>query len=109
MEARELLGKTVTVRREPAARQGNDAGLVILPHAITEYETIVDDLDHPADAAYKWLKIMDGQYVNYIYPPNGLRFELLEAPPPPPPPTPVEWPDFIDVTIGEETQRYSKA
>ncbi len=86
MQAKERLGKTVTVRRTPAAVSGNATGEVILPYAIVNYEAIVADDKFPGNPDYKWLKLSEGRYVNFMYPPNGLRFDLIGNPPPPPPP-----------------------
>ena len=88
MQAKEKLGKTVTIRAQPRLG-GNATGNVVLPYLTVTYVAIVDDLDHPGDAAYKWLQLGTNQFANYIYPPNGLRFDLIgDSPPPPPPPPP---------------------
>ena len=88
MRAKEKLGKTVTIRSEARVTPNNTTGNVVLPNTIVDYVAIVDDLDHPGSASYRWLQLGDSQYVNYIYPPNGLRFDLLPDGPPPPPPAP---------------------
>lgn len=101
MQAQEALGKNVTIRREPAVRSGNDVGIVPA-RAIIDYVAIVPDLDHPE---YKWLKIGEGRFVNYDYPPSGLRFTLLQAPPPPPPPvgTPKVVSASLSITFDDGT------
>ncbi len=94
MQAKEKLGKTVTIRAQPRA-SGNATGNVVLPYLTVTYVAIVDDLDHPANASYKWLQLGTNQYVNYIYPPNGVRFDLIgDSPPPPPPPPPQPLPSI---------------
>ena len=84
MRAKEKLGKTVTIRGQPQG-MGYPTGNVVLPYFTVDYVAIVDDLEHPGDSSYRWLQLADNQYVNYIYPPNGLRFDLLPDAPPPPP------------------------
>jgi hypothetical protein len=86
MRAKEKLGKTVTIRGQPMAT-GYPTGNVVLPYFTVDYTAIVDDTEHPGDQSYKWLKLADDQFVNYVYPPNGLRFDLLTDPPPSGPPT----------------------
>ena len=88
MRAKEKLGKTVSIRSEPRVTTNNATGNVILPSTIVDYVAIVDDLDHPGSASYRWLQLGDKTYANYIYPPNGLRFDLLPDAPPPPPSAP---------------------
>jgi len=88
MRAKEKLGKTITIRRQPRVTADNATGNVVLPNTIVDYTAIVDDLDHPGSASYRWLQLADNQYANYIYPPNGLRFDLLPDAPPAPPPAP---------------------
>ena len=88
MRAKEKLGKTVTIRTQPRVTADNVTGNVVLPNAIVNYVAIADDLDHPGSASYRWLQLADKQYANYIYPPNGLRFDLLPDAPPAPPPAP---------------------
>ena len=85
-QAKERLGKTVTVRNAPAVRPNNDVSF-IGPWQIVDYEKIVDDVDFPANPSYEWLKLDEGRYANFIYPPAGKRFDLLNDPPPPPPPS----------------------
>jgi hypothetical protein len=87
MRAKEKLGKTVTIRSQPRAAAA-PTGNVVLPYTTVDYVAIVDDLDHPGSASYKWLQFGDSKFVNYIYPPNGLRFDLLPETSPPPPPVP---------------------
>ena len=87
LQAQELLGKTVTVRSSPQVISGNSTTEAIAPHAVVDYIDIVDDIQHPGDANYKWLHLGSSRYANYIYPPNGLRFTLLAPPPPQPTPT----------------------
>lgn len=84
LQAQELLGKTVTIRSSPQVILGNGTTESIAPHATVDYLEIVDDLQHPGDANYKWLYLSPSRYANYIYPPNGLRFTLLNPPPTPP-------------------------
>ena len=89
MRAKEKLGKTITIRSQPRVSTTNSTGNVVQPYATVDYVAIVDDLDFPGNASYRWLQLGDKQYANYIYPPNGLRFDLLpDAPPPPPPVSP---------------------
>lgn len=87
LQAQELLGKTVTVRSSPQVISGNSTTEAIAPHATVDYQSIVDDFQHPGDSNYKWLYLGPSRYANYIYPPNGLRFTLLTPQPPPPSPT----------------------
>lgn len=75
MQAQELLGKTVTIRNIPSST-GLAVGSV-LPRTTVEAVGVVNDRDHPLDENYKWLDLGNSRYVNYIYPPNGLRFSLL--------------------------------
>lgn len=39
-----------------------------------QFLEIVPDKNNPA---WEWLKLDENHYVNYDYPPNGLRFKLL--------------------------------
>ena len=78
MKFKEILGKTVSMRSAPvvtAAKIGS-----IAPYATVAALQVVDDLDHPGNAQYKWIQLAGGMYANYIYPPNGLRFQWLDAP-----------------------------
>jgi len=77
--AKEKLGKTITTRTQPASRPDNSAG-TILPNAEFEFVAYADDLDHPGDPNYKWVELTDGSFANYIYPPNGLRLDILREP-----------------------------
>ena len=78
MKVQELLGKTVSIRSEPRATATKMGA--IDPFSTITAPQIVDDLDHRGDPRYKWLELGAGIYVNYIYPPNGLRFRWLDAP-----------------------------
>lgn len=84
MRAKEKLGKTVTIRGQPKSAAAQ-TGSVVLPYVSVDYVAIVDDLDYPGNASYRWLQLGDNQYVNYTYPPNGLRFDLVPDEPPGPP------------------------
>lgn len=84
MLAKEKLGKTVTIRNTPSILGANVGS--VLPFTQVTYTAIVDDLGHAGDPAYKWLNLGLNRYVNYIYPPAGLRFDLIDITPPPPPP-----------------------
>jgi len=77
--AKEKLGKTMSVRNVPAVESGSKVG-EIAPRTEFEFVEIAPDLNHPTDAAYQWLKLTDGNYVNYIYPPNGERVDILRMP-----------------------------
>jgi len=99
MRAKEKLGKTVTMRSQPSST-GYPTGQVVLPYFTVDYTAIVDDLEHPGDASYKWLQLGDKEYVNYIYPPNGLRFDLLPVEPPPGPPSI----DHVEVVYTDGTR-----
>lgn len=81
MLAREKLGKSVTIRISPVASAAGNTS--VPPYSTVEYTEIVDDIDHPDDPNYRWLHLEGGGYVNYMYPPNGLRFDLLTEPPQP--------------------------
>ena len=94
-QAQEKLGKTVTVRTSPQLAAGNTSTTVksILPLAIVDYDAIVDDLQHPHDPNYQWLRLAtakygSNQYVNYFYPSGTVltlqRFTLISVPPPAP-------------------------
>ena len=78
MKVQELLGKTVSIRSEPRVT-ATKIGAIDPFSTITALQ-FVDDLDHRGDPRYKWLELGAGIYVNYIYPPNGLRFRWLDAP-----------------------------
>ena len=84
MRAKEKLGKTVTIRMQPSSTAA-PTGEVVLPYFTVEYTAIVDDLEHPGAAEYRWLQLGDAKFVNYVYPPNGLRFDVLPVEPPPGP------------------------
>lgn len=81
MQAKEKLGKTVTIRNSPHAVLGNGTGDVVQPFGIVDYVAIVPDQDYPGDINRQWLKLSDARFVNYIYPPNGTRFDLWTPPP----------------------------
>lgn len=91
--AKEKLGKSVSIRNAPRA-SASLTGASILPYSTIEFLEVVDDLDHPASADYKWLKLAENKYANYIYPPNGLRFIILTQPSTDPPPSA----DIVTVT-----------
>ncbi len=104
MRAQENLGKTVTIRTQARAT-ANPTGKVVQPHEIVDYTAVVDDIEHPANEAYKWLQLAADQFVNYIYPPNGLRFDLLnDAPPPPPPPASLQAREKLGKTVSIRSQ-----
>ncbi|MDK1117628.1 MAG: hypothetical protein QGM50_02435 [Anaerolineae bacterium] len=73
MLAKENLGKLVAIRKEP--RVGSLRTGDIRPGSTTEFTEIVED---PDNSEWRWLKLTDGGYANYDYPPNGIRFKLLE-------------------------------
>lgn len=73
MLAKENLGKLVAIRKGPnvgSLRTGD-----IRPGATTEFTEIIEDTDN---SEWRWLKLLGGGYANYDYPPNGIRFKLLE-------------------------------
>lgn len=74
MQAKESLGKTVSIRKQP--RVTGDYVGAILPHATIDYIGIVKDEDYPNDPDRLWFDL-DGKYCAYKYPPNGIRFILL--------------------------------
>lgn len=74
-KARENKGKTVTIRPEP--RASGWKGWLFPGHEV-EYVDIVDDLDYPDNPDKKWLKLTSNNYVNYKYPPAGIRYILLD-------------------------------
>jgi hypothetical protein len=78
MLMREVLGKTVSIRPEPLVT-ADKLGTLEPLSTVTAVE-VVDDRDHPGDLEYQWLNLEDGTFVNYIYPPAGLRFDWLDAP-----------------------------
>ena len=80
MQAQEALGKTVTIRMSPQGG-GIDSGQRILPYSVIDYVNIVPDMQYPTNPNYQWLDLGNSHYVNYIYPPNGLRFQLIGSPP----------------------------
>ena len=105
-KAKEKLGKTMTVRDVPGALPNSWAG-EILPYTEFEFVGYVPDMLHPDDPNYSWLLLPDGNYVNYKYPPSGLRVDILQEPgveppveppadDPPPPSFIVKWRDGID-------------
>lgn len=94
--AQEKLGKTVTTRSQPAARTGNSVG-EIPPRSQFEFVAYADDLDHPNDPNYKWVELTDGNFANYVYPPNGLRIDILREPETTPPPVDPTVTHFINV------------
>lgn len=77
LKAKERLGKTVTIRKEPRAVAGNSINESISPYSTIDYIAIVPDMDYLNDATKQWLDLGGGRYCNYIYPPSGLRFDLL--------------------------------
>lgn len=78
MLMREMLGKVVSVRPEPTVMKERVGTLE--PGATVTAVGIVDDLERPGDPEYRWLKLPDATYVNYIHPPAGLRFDWIDAP-----------------------------
>jgi hypothetical protein len=89
MRAQEILGKTVAVRSGPSA-SAPKLVLTVAPYMIVEYVAIVHDADPDKHdgMVYMWLDLGGGRYVNYIYPPNGLRFKVIPDVPVPPPTPP---------------------
>jgi GH25 family lysozyme M1 (1,4-beta-N-acetylmuramidase) len=95
--AKEKLGKVPTVRSSPHAISGN--GVRTLPAgALIEFMRIVDDLDHPGDANYKWFEIGSNEFTPYVYPPNGERFTILSMPSDTPP-TPEPGKPDLNITV----------
>ncbi len=78
MKLTELLGKSVSIRTGPASTASKIG--TIDPYSTIGALRIVDDSDYPADAHYQWLEMGSGLYVNYVYPPQGLRFRWLDPP-----------------------------
>lgn len=70
--AKELLGKVVTVRSEPHI--GGQEIDRLTAFSVVQFLEIIPDQTNPE---WEWLKLDEGHYVNYDYPPNGLRFKLL--------------------------------
>ena len=73
MLAKENLGKLVAIRKAPfvgAERVGD-----INPGETIDFSEIVADTDN---SEWRWLKLPDGTFANYDYPPSGIRFKLLE-------------------------------
>jgi hypothetical protein len=93
-QAKEKLGKTVNIRRQPTAR--SETVGYVQPYNNVLFEEITPDLDNPEN---KWLKLSEGRFVNYIFPPNGLRFDILTSPPPEPEPKPDG--DYFSATITD--------
>ena len=77
--AKEKLGKTMTIRTTPGAMP--NSGIDTIP-PYTEFEFVgySDDILYPDDPNYKWLVLPDQTFTNYIYPPNGLRVDILQEP-----------------------------
>jgi len=61
--AKEVLGKTGTIRTSPEAVSGNDTGKRVQPFSTIEFVEIVPGKSIPAD---KWFRLPDGNYLNYI-------------------------------------------
>jgi len=80
--AQEILGKTGTIRTSPEAVSGNDTGKRVAPYSTIEFTEVVNGASVPAD---KWLKLPDGNYVNYIIA-GRAYFKILTQPSTPPPP-----------------------
>jgi len=104
-EAQEKLGKTMTVRTEPGATPDSGTSETIGPHANFGWYAIVDDVQHPGDANYQWFALDEAgtRFVNYIYPPNGLRADIISEPTEPPPANPprlfeLKWPGYKPFT-----------
>ncbi len=101
--AKEKLGKTVTVRSSPRVINGNSTSEVVAPRATVSFVRVVDDLDYPGDPAYKWFELGPGRFCNYIYPPNGLRFDIITQPTDPDPePGPEPTSKTITVIVKED-------
>ena len=83
--AKEKLGKTMTVRNVPGALAYSYVG-EIEPYAEFDFVGYSEDIQHLGDPAYSWLELPDGNFVNHIYPPNGLRVDILQEPGTEPPP-----------------------
>lgn len=62
-KAKEVLGKTGTIRTSPEVVSGNDTGKRVQPFSTIEFVEVVDGQSVPAD---KWFKLPDGNYLNYI-------------------------------------------
>jgi hypothetical protein len=61
--AKEVLGKTGTIRTSPEVLSGNDTGKRVQAYTTIEFVEVVDGKSVPAD---KWFKLPDGNYLNYI-------------------------------------------
>lgn len=85
-KAKEILGKSVTIRSSPRASGGGTNS--IAPFETVDFVAIVPDMDHPNDATRQWLDLGNNEYANYMYPPNGARFEIVAHPTPESDPVP---------------------
>jgi hypothetical protein len=101
--AQEALGKTMSIRTGPAASFSKVGE--IAPRNQFEFTEYVEDTNHPGDSEYSWLKLLDGNYTNHIYPPNGLRVTILQEPGEgEPPPSGDE--EMIQYKDGVEVRRW---
>ena len=99
--AKEKLGKTMTMRTTAGAVAGSGTTSFITQRETFEFVKVVDDVQYPGDATRKWFLLPNGFYVNYIYPPNGLRADILTQPAEEPtPPT-------VDVLKTHDIEVYS--
>jgi hypothetical protein len=93
--AKEILGKSPSVRSSPEVASGNKIGS--LPAGVTiEFVSIVDDLSNPVN---KWFKRPDNTYVNYVI--DGRNyFQVLNMPTTDPEPTPTGNPAHIALELA---------
>lgn len=84
--AKEVLGKTGTVRTSPEAVSGNDTGKRVQPFSTIEFVEVVAGKSVPAD---KWFKLPDGNFLNYILA-GRAYFQITREPIPDVPEPPAE-------------------
>lgn len=82
-QAKEVLGKTGTVRTSPEVVSGNDTGKRVQPFSTIEFVEVVAGKSVPTD---KWFRLPDGNYLNYILA-GRAYFQITKEPIPDVPPT----------------------
>lgn len=74
MTVRELLDKVVTIRSEPHV-EGDMLGSILPGSSV-----LVDDIVYADELGNLWLELFEEEgFINFHYPPNGWRFEIIEA------------------------------
>ena len=96
--AKEALGKTSTIRTSPGVVAGNSTNFTVGPGQTIEFVELVQGTNNAAD---KWFKLPDGNYVQYIYA-GKTYYNILTMPSTTPPPPPITSDKVASIFKSEE-------